>query len=114
MATLSPLQKDISLHKPAKQPLTKLESTIITGEGVYPMDEEEILRSISDLVGIYHSVNILIKKGTQVSVHIDANDEIMEKEGMRQLKVFNVQKMLCLKFGVRVFHVENSYVPEYA
>ncbi|WP_222983058.1 hypothetical protein [Flagellimonas meishanensis] len=93
---------------------TKLASTTIWGVGSLPLDETAIRKQVENTLGIFCCVKVQIEKGEQVRIEINPENEMMEANGLMQVSVFNVLRMLCQKFSLQILHVENEFLPDYA
>ena len=92
---------------------TKLASAVISGEIVFPVDETAVKSAVEKAVGIFHPVDVSIAND-QITIRISSVDEILEGNGLMQLAIFNVLKILCQEFGLSVLNVENEFLPDYA
>lgn len=113
MDKASDLLQEIRISNVVSTKKTKLASTIIVAQGEYPVNHTKIHSTIAKKVGILHDVQISALRSEVLSVVITPTDEILERQGMSQLMIFNVLRLLCLDLNLRVLDLSNEYVPEY-
>lgn len=92
----------------------KLASAIIHAETENAVDEGSVKKTVENTLGAFYTVEVSPNPKKNLCIAISCEEEMLERNGLMQLSVFNVLRNISQKHNLCIVNVENEFLPDYA